>query len=275
VRRGKSGIHNYPEAPTLTRTGSACIKRIILHYTMTMRKRLEISLLYYLLLMLILMVGLSLSQALLIGTYYEYSSTSSILRRGSAAASRSTTSFVILSASSSSANTLDYLETVREGMAEMGFDVEEWESCGILLAEKTGLSLEESQDVLAKAWSWKSWAVTTSKIARKYIKPKEPSVSIVEGALSWLEGEPLNLSTQQEFTRAVRSDPVAYLVDPATSYQKALQAAPPEYKDVNAFHALLADKPEALKNYANCKEDGCNSECGNCWVSFKLKGDYI
>jgi hypothetical protein len=187
----------------------------------------------------------------------------------------STSSFVNLlsSLSSSSAPTLEYLETVKEGVVEMGFDVRIWESCGSLLAEKTGMSLEEAQDALAKAWSWKSWAVTTSKIARKYIKPKEPSLSILEDALSWLEGEPLKLNAQEELSRAIRSDPVSYLVDPSTSYQKALKAAPPEFQDPSVFNSLLATKPEALKNYANCKEDGCNSECGNCWVSFKLKGD--
>jgi hypothetical protein len=126
---------------------------------------------------------------------------------------------------------------------------------------------------LARAWNWKSWAVTTSKMARRYIKPLPPNVEQLQAAITWLqETGPLHLSTPQQLATAIASDPVSYLIDPCTSYQRALQAAPSEYQDEKAFLALILAKPAAMKNYYNCDGSGCNSECGNCWVSFQMAG---
>lgn len=192
---------------------------------------------------------------------------------------------VLYSTSSSSSSSLEYLETVQAGIIEFGFDLNDWEACGQLLSQQTGLDVWQAHDLLARAWNWKSWAVTTSKIARRYITPIEPSIEKVQEALTWLQGEPLQLTTPLQLATAIASDPVSYLIDPRTSYQQALKAAPIEYQQQQddgddddddkdkAFLALLREKPVALKNYYNCKDSGCNSECGNCWVSFQMAGE--
>jgi hypothetical protein len=178
-----------------------------------------------------------------------------------------------LYSTSSSSPSLEYLETVKTGITEFGNDIDDWHACGQLLSQRSGLSESQSLDLLARAWNWKAWAVTTSKIARKYIKPIPPNVQTLQAAIDWLQGAPLYLTTPQQLATAILADPVAYLVDPCSLYQKARQAAPVKYQDADVFLALVLAKPAALKNYYNCNGSGCNSECGNCWVSFQMAGE--
>jgi hypothetical protein len=162
-----------------------------------------------------------------------------------------------------------YLETVREGILEAGFE-HVWNESAETLAESISIELVEAEACLAQAWKWKNWAVTTSKIARKYVKTVEPDQEALKTSLNWLKDGPLALN--HELIRdAILKYPEAYLACPEQNYKKALEVAPLEYQDPSEFRDLLLKDPSVLLCTYNCADGGCNSECGNCWVSFKIR----
>eukprot|EP00961_Rhodomonas_salina_P200689 2707438-Rhodomonas_salina.1 len=161
------------------------------------------------------------------------------------------------------------LASVREGIAEAGHE-EEWKKSCALLVDTLGMDEDEAELCLADATSWRSWAVTTSAMARKYIKPRAPDAEQLKSNLDWLMADPLSLDTG--FLRTgVPMSPAAYLTDSQDFYKRALKTAPRKYRDAAAFRDLLLKEPTALQTTFNCAETGCASECGNCWVSFELK----
>ena len=163
--------------------------------------------------------------------------------------------------------TADYLETVREGIVQAGFD-EAWEASVALLSETTDMDKEEAEECLAKAWQWKNWAVCSSSIARKYIKTIKPNAAAIATSLNWLQSGPLGLD--QNILRAgILSSPEAYLLSPEENYNQILKVAPKKWKDPADFKALLLEEPEVLQLTYNCADEGCNSNCGNCWVTFE------
>jgi hypothetical protein len=160
-----------------------------------------------------------------------------------------------------------YLETVRAGISDAGFS-EAWNEATKILSERANLEVEQAEECLAKAWNWKTWAICTSPIARKYIKPIPPDATAVAASLDWLlVTGPLCLSPEAVRAGLVAS-PEAYLKAPHTNYERALQVAPRKYRDPSAFKALLLEYPKTLQRTYNCVDGGCNSECGNCWVAF-------
>lgn len=162
--------------------------------------------------------------------------------------------------------TAEYLEKVRETMDESGFS-ESWTESVSLLAEKADLERQEAEDCLAQAWGWKRFAVVKSPMARKYIQTTEPNAALISEALDWLRGEPLSLE-QPVLKSAIVKSPEVYLTDPASSYRKAIQCAPREYRDPTAFRELLVtEDPTLIMRTYNCADGGCDSQCGNCWVS--------
>lgn len=178
----------------------------------------------------------------------------------------------------------ELLPIVRDGIAEQGH-TEAWQECVQILVNAEALPLlrgneEQAEVLLAAALEWRGWARVSSALARKYMSPKPPDPVQLQGALTWLTQEgPLaslfgDSSKSILLLEAIQSSPTAYLVDPATSYQEAISTAPEPYRNApDPFHTLLANDPSALQNDYNCKDgdDGCNSECGTCWVSYGIK----
>ena len=170
----------------------------------------------------------------------------------------------------------ELLPVVRDGVKEKGAE-SEWDECVDILVEELAFAEGDSSEsvraeiVLSKALEWRGWAIVTSPTMRRYMKPKLPDSQQLRRSLDWLRGGPLLLSDVSLLTSAIEASPKAYLVDPETTYAKALSAAPDPYRDPTAFRMLLLDDPTALGNTYNCADDGCNSECGNCWVSYEIK----
>jgi hypothetical protein len=163
-----------------------------------------------------------------------------------------------------------YLERVREGMAEAGLQ-DEWTSAAQTLAESVLMDMEQAEHCLSVALNWKRWAIVTSPIARKFIKTAPPDSAAVTASLQWLRQGPLAVSDNSILKAAILQYPEAYLLSPAENYRQALQVAPAAYQNPDVFRELLLRDPAILQCTYNCVDNGCNSECGNCWVSFEYK----
>ena len=177
-----------------------------------------------------------------------------------------------MSSSSSSSSTtstdFEYLETVRQGVAEAGFR-DEWDAAVEFLSESL-MTREEAEDSLAKAWNWRGWAIVTSPIARKFIKTVEPNAEQIRTAVEWFcDGGPLAPLPDDVLAAGVRERPETYLISPDVAYDKALESAPEPYNDPKQFRETLLRSPSILGCTFNCADTGCNSECGSCWVSFQ------
>lgn len=164
----------------------------------------------------------------------------------------------------------DLLPTVREGIAEQDSTVE-WNQCVALLEQELGISSSQAEIYLAAALEWRGWARVTSALARKYMKPKLPNRQQLQTALNWLRQGPLALTDGAVLLDAIEKSPAAYLVNPEAAYGEALETAPNKYQNADAFKALVLDDPSVLECSYNCVDDGCASECGNCWVSYEIK----
>ena len=179
-----------------------------------------------------------------------------------------------MSSSSGSSETataadLQYLETVRQGLVELGLD-EDWDVAATFLSTALSLDRIAADDALARAWRWRSWAVAASPMTRRFVKPLPPNLTQLQHAVTWWRQGPLAALPEEVLMRGVREHPDLYLVTPEQLYHQAVAAAPEEYHcDADTFLALLVDMPSVLGCTYNCVETGCNSNCGNCWVSFQ------
>lgn len=164
----------------------------------------------------------------------------------------------------------DIIPAVREGVAEAG-NQEHWSESIAVLAESAIMDDEEAELILADGLNWKAWA-KASPMMRKYAKPVQPDAENLKLALQWLKDGPLGLD-QDQLQNAVRNHPKIYLVSPEDKYQKAIAAAPDKYKELAAFRDLLLNDPSVLECYYNCDvaDEGCASECGNCWVAYERR----
>lgn len=171
---------------------------------------------------------------------------------------------------------VELLPSIREAIQEEYSDDSEtaqqtWEEAVDLVATRTGLSPDESELALAKAFGWRAWVKVTSTIARRFMKKSLPSLDSLTQALDWsLTTGPLQLSPAQLQT-VLATHPEVYLMDPATTYQTALSVAPEPYTDAAQFQELAQQDPTVVACTFNCRDSGCSSECGNCWVSYDLK----
>ena len=164
---------------------------------------------------------------------------------------------------------LEYLATVRQGIAAAGLQ-DDWTKAVTFLSQDLSLELAHAEDALARAWNWRSWAVIQSPMARKFIKTTPPNPVQLQQAMAWWRHGPLaGILPDDMLRRGVREHPQVYLVSPEQMYQQALLAAPEAYRNVDTFHALLVEMPSVLGCSYNCVDTGCNSNCGNCWVSFQ------
>lgn len=162
----------------------------------------------------------------------------------------------------------EIIPAVREGVAEAG-NQEPWEESVALLVKSAGMESEEAELILADGLNWQAWA-KASPMMRKYAKPVQPDAEKLKDALQWLNEGPLELD-QAQLQNAVRDFPKVYLTTPEDKYEKALAASPD--KDPSAFRELLLNDPSVLDCYYNCDDadEGCASECGNCWVAYKRR----
>ena len=161
----------------------------------------------------------------------------------------------------------DYMETVREGLAEAGAS-DDWIKAVETLARSANIEADTAEQLLARIWNWKAWATVTGKIARKYIKVTTPDPSTIETSIRWLQDGPLKLP-DDVLKSAVTDYPDVYLIDPKQTYELTLSVAPKEFKNPDTFRESLIQDPGLLKLTYNCADQGCRSECGNCWVTYK------
>ena len=178
------------------------------------------------------------------------------------------------SSSSTTENTdFDYLERVRDGIAEAGLQRRLGGRRRVLVQRRFHRP-PEAEDSLAKAWNWRSWAVVKSPMARKFIKPIKPDVEQIRAAVQWLREGPLAVPDAVLVT-GVREHPAVYLLAPQVTYEQALSVAPEPYSSPNVFRETLLRSPSVLGCTFNCVDQGCNSECGSCWVSFQTVNKQI
>jgi len=167
----------------------------------------------------------------------------------------------------SSSSPTDILPTVREGIAEAGGS-EEWERSVKVLSEAVGANDDEDAErILADALGWRAWAAASEKF-RRFQKPVAPDAAKLEDSIAWLKDGPLNLD-QEQLVAAITTSPKVYLQEPDVAYRKAKGAAPKKFAD--AFDDLVLKDPSVMECYHNCSDDGCASECGNCWVSYEMR----
>lgn len=164
----------------------------------------------------------------------------------------------------------ELLPIVREGLEDKSW-TDDWDTCVKILQESfTDISSEESEIILSKALGWRGWAIVSSPMMRKYVKPKQPNPTQLTEAINWLQSEPLSLSTDV-LLEAIRTSPEAYLLEPQTSFTKSLKSVPTQLaSDEETYIQLLNKDPSVLENTYNCVDEGCASNCGNCWVSYEL-----
>lgn len=165
-----------------------------------------------------------------------------------------------------SSSSTDYLDKVREEVSQAGVK-DEWKDATQLLSESLDIDLEQAEACCAETWNWKSLAMCPMKSARKYVQTSTPDSQQIQASLEWLKEGPLKLNDEQ-LRECVLETPQAYLASPESTYKQALKVAPKDYRNPEDFRNLLLKDPNVLQCTYNCADDGCNSECGNCWVSF-------
>jgi hypothetical protein len=171
-----------------------------------------------------------------------------------------------------------YLERVRQGILEAGHQ-EQWDKSVQLLTNRTIdgqvlLSLDAAQDVLARTWRWKAWAIVTSPTARRFMPaPVPPNATVIADALAWLcdSGPLASIWSVSALRAGLMQCPHSFLLAPQASYQSLVcHIAPDVYRsNPQAVLELLRTKPTLFCATANCADVGCQSECGTCWVSLE------
>jgi hypothetical protein len=163
----------------------------------------------------------------------------------------------------------DILQKVREGLVAAGY-ISEWNECAKIISDLIEVDTEKAELCLAKALEWRAWAIAPSETFRNYVKTKAPDAAKLRDSLSWLSTEPIGIPIAI-LKMAISTYPEVYLVDPKARYETSLSCAPMEYSTPAQFHILLHMDPSALKNTYNCAtaDQGCASNCGNCWVTYR------
>jgi hypothetical protein len=167
-----------------------------------------------------------------------------------------------------------FLDRVREGIrtecTDGGWEKEWEESVRIISELSNDMSKEQIESCLAIAWNWKRWAIITSPMARKFIQTIPPDSCTIASSIRWLQQPPLQL-THDIIQQGIVECPDVFLINPQQNYEKAIHVAPTKYQDPVVFRTLLSRQPSVLRCTYNCVDSGCNSECGNCWVSFQYQ----
>lgn len=178
----------------------------------------------------------------------------------------------LMSSSSTYEVEKELLGKIQEGIQEAGYG-EEWEKSIHLLNEFTTMDAVEAELLLSKALEWRAWAMAPSPTMRKYIKTTEPNSETLKKSLEWLTTSgPLKLSTE-ELGASVSAHPQAFLLDPASQFEKVRNSAPEKYSSTESLVSLLKDTPSSFQNTYNCAtaDEGCAGNCGSCWVTYSKK----
>jgi hypothetical protein len=238
---------------------------------------------------------------------------------GSSCSSRRRGALHLSSSSDKNYNSRDpfgYLTAVREDVKQAGYELA-WDEAVQWLVRNVvadasgrrndpGSSSNDSasdrrrlelaaEDCLARAWNWRSRAVVTGAVARRFLPPPTPpDAAQLQQSVRWLRTGPLRLggcdgdavgddcdddaaaeARRNPLALAILAHPATYLVGPEQTYQRALSVAPAKYRrDPETFRNLVLHDPTVLRCTYNCADtdDGaCQSECGNCWVTFTNK----
>lgn len=164
-------------------------------------------------------------------------------------------------------------------------DLRAWEECVRILSDafREGGGDDDDDDgagpathdesrvelYLAAAYRWKAWA-SASPATRKYQRPRLPDPDSLSASLDWLTSAdgPLRLSPSQ-VRENISKHPQTYLDDPRGLYRKAMGSAPRKYRSDDVMRKFIENDPTVLQVTYNCCDEGCQSECGSCWVTYE------
>jgi len=169
----------------------------------------------------------------------------------------------------------DLLPAVWKGVMEMG-GIDAWKEVVANMMRATNMPELEAELALALAFNWKAWYQMNYPA---YLKPGlPPHPNEVQDALQWLQDGPLHLSPD-ELRVALEKCAQTYMTDPKSSYFAALSTAPEQFREPDAFRALLLREPHALRLTYNCMDTDpdtrpilalgealpCDGQCRRCW----------
>lgn len=172
-----------------------------------------------------------------------------------------------------SASGADLLPEIRDEIEARGKgQLQTWEESVRIVADRfpgPGASDDddEAELCLADAFRWKAWA-SASAMARRYQKPTLPDGDRLREGLDWLRDGPLEM-TDEQVRNNIRRYPGIYLREPDALYGKVMRSAPKKYRDDAVLKQLIEMDPNILQVTFNCEEEGCQSECGSCWVTYE------
>mmetsp|Transcript_13092 Transcript_13092/g.19735 ORF Transcript_13092/g.19735 Transcript_13092/m.19735 type:complete len:227 (-) Transcript_13092:90-770(-) len=174
---------------------------------------------------------------------------------------------VQLMASSTPTADADLLPEIRDEIIEREGQLEMWEESTQIISDLFGSSDEEAELYLADAFRWKAWA-SASDMMRKYQRPVLPDAGKIQEGLNWLKEGPLEMNDDQ-IRSCIQQYPGIYLREPNAMYRKVMGSAPRKYRDDTVLKQFIEDDPNILQVTFNCGDEGCQSECGSCWVAYE------
>lgn len=160
----------------------------------------------------------------------------------------------------------DILPEIRDEIMEREGHLQQWDE-SIKILSHLFENEEDAELHLADAFRWKAWAVA-SDMMKKYQRPSLPNAKTIQEGIDWLRDGPLEMNTDQ-IRRNVEQHPEIYLREPNVMYRKVLGSAPRKYRDDSALKFLIETDPTVLQVTFNCGDEGCQSECGSCWVTYE------
>lgn len=160
----------------------------------------------------------------------------------------------------------DILPEIRDEITAREGQLQEWEESVQILSNLIE-NEEDAELYLADAFRWKAWA-TASDMMKKYQQPVIPSAEKIREGINWLRDGPLAMNDDQ-IRKNIEQYPGIYLREPNLMYRKVLGSAPRKYRDDTALKFLIENDPNVLQVTFNCGDEGCQSECGSCWVTYE------
>lgn len=173
---------------------------------------------------------------------------------------------VVLSSSTTPAD-IDLLPEIREEIIEREGHLQDWEDSIAILSKLFDNKEEEAELYLSDAFRWKAWA-SASDMMRKYQRPVLPNAQILQEGINWLRDGPLEMN-DESIRNNIQQYPGIYLREPNVMYKKVRGSAPRKYRDDTVLKYLIDNDPNILQVTYNCGDEGCQSECGSCWVTYE------
>jgi len=135
-----------------------------------------------------------------------------------------------------------------------------WNNAAESLAQACGVSAEEADAWLAKAFGWSLWiaAGRPSYLEGRAVVPEPEEL---RRDLAWLKEGPLRLDAG-ELRHVVGASPAAALRAPEARYARCRASAPERHRE--AFRELLLRDPKVLELEFDCAGQ-CAARCFQCW----------